>query len=57
MPKYNVHWTEVCNVVIEAQNAEEAMLKWISKDYDPEDVSSDILDNPKITIESEVQSG
>lgn len=49
MVKYNIHWEELCNVEIEAENEDEAREFWVNQDYDNTNVDRYLVDDPIIT--------
>jgi hypothetical protein len=56
MPKYLLSWTETdtLNLTIEADSKREALNKWISHDFDPEDVETIGVELDEESLEIEV---
>lgn len=48
MSKFNVHWVEMHNVEIEADNRIQARMVWNDESYDRDSESIDLLDDPEI---------
>lgn len=41
MKRYNLHWTEYCDVGVNAENEDEAKRMWAEQVYDESDVRRD----------------
>jgi hypothetical protein len=56
MPKYLLSWTETdtLNLVIEADSKREALNKWISHDFDTEDVETVGVELDEESLEVEI---
>jgi hypothetical protein len=56
MPKYLLSWTETdtLNLIIEADSKRDALNKWISHDFDPEDVETVGVELDEESLEIEI---
>ena len=56
MAKYLLSWTETdtLNLIIEADSKREALNRWISHDFDPEDVETVRVELDEESLEVEV---
>lgn len=56
MPKYLLSWTETdtLNLIIEADSKRDALNKWISHNFDPEDVETVSVELDEESLEMEV---
>lgn len=50
MARYNLHWEEICNIEIDAENEEEAQACWAEGCYELDEVGRDYPGRPTITL-------